>query len=70
MRAIVSACPFNRQAIRVFVAENDLAYGIAQMFRGMAGGEHGTIEVFRHLDEAEQWLRHKGVKLPDEPAND
>lgn len=56
MRVIVSRCPFDFRSRRAFVAGNDLSYGIAQMFRGMARGEHGEVEVFRDLHEAELWL--------------
>jgi len=56
MQAVIAECPFNKGSCRAFVAENDFGYGMSQMFRGIAAGEHGTIEVFRHLHEAEQWL--------------
>lgn len=41
---------------RAFVAASDGAYGMARMFALQAEGQGQTIEVFRDLREAEDWL--------------
>ncbi|MEA2762975.1 MAG: hypothetical protein QOD47_2259 [Gemmatimonadaceae bacterium] len=41
---------------RAFVASSDATFGMARMFQLQAEGAGQTIEVFRELCKAEEWL--------------
>ena len=39
------------------VVNNDLAFGLARMFRSMSGRVPVNINIFRSMDDAHQWLK-------------
>ena len=47
---------FNPGTRRAFVASNEAVFGMARMFALQAEGLGQTIEVFRDLRRAEEWL--------------
>jgi hypothetical protein len=47
---------FSPGARRAFVAPSDCAFGLARMFATHSEAAGQTIEVFRELDGAEEWL--------------
>ncbi len=47
---------FNPGTRRAFVASNEAVFGMARMFALQAEGLGQTIEVFRELRRAKEWL--------------
>jgi hypothetical protein len=47
---------FNPGVRRAFVATSDATFGMARMFALQAEGQGQTIEVFRNMRKAEEWL--------------
>lgn len=38
------------------VASEDVVFGMGRMYQTMTGGNFSNVRIFRHMDEAKEWL--------------
>jgi hypothetical protein len=56
IRELVRLNPFGAGARRAMVVTNDVVFGMARMYQIMADESPDELQIFRHMDDALQWL--------------
>jgi hypothetical protein len=56
------AAKHNPGMVMALVANDELVYGLMRMWEGFMSGSAMETMVFKSVEEAEQWLREKGIK--------
>jgi len=56
MIQICSRDQWSAESRRAIVAPRTVIFGLAMMYKTLAGGKHGNIEIFRDIHKARGWL--------------
>lgn len=56
MARVVAASPFGQSSRRAIVVSSNTVYGFARMYKSLAEGDGGDVQVFWSIEEAHEWL--------------